>query len=406
MVKINSNRLSVKIKPSNFWVVLLITFTIYSFRIGTFGIPFCWILFFLTLVWIVITRKASYSYLSAISMISIEAWCVLGVWGTCSLLWIDKTGNELNNIFYDYFIALVVFIFSIYTLKSKVLQKIYLYFCVLSIPIAVMGWITAFTGYYFNATYESYFHTLNFLGLHRPNTIFYNVNDHAVFMFFSLIILFLFTETNKHRMFIRAGGLWLYGANILFVDSRGVELAIIVFIILYYIKSKRMKWLYKIFLLLIGVGFLCICYEDLLSLSIFNEGVNDKGRLLIWLVSLRNLSESFFLGVGPGNISISNAADGIIAVTDCHNFFLEILCDYGIIGGITILIWYISMLSTAWKYTKIDNKATIIWCALLSFIVISIVSSSLIGKNWFAGVVGILIAQLSQLEKSRNVIVN
>ena len=325
-------------------------------------------------------------------------WITISIWGIVSFLWINRTGNEWNMISYDVAWATIGIVFSIFCLNERYKERILKYFCIFSGMIGLMGIYTAFTGYYFNLTYTSYLYRRNFLNLYRPNGIFYNINDHAVFMFMSLVILYLLTEEYSKKGSWRILGTIIFGANILLVDSRGVELAAIVFIMLYYLNTKQIRLVWKLVMGSIVCVFILINYSSIMQLDIFNSGLNDSGRFTIMAMSLSSLSKTLFMGVGPGNIAAVNAMSFSELTVAPHNFFLEIFCDYGFVGLISILVWFIGMFMCAYRYSKRDPGRLIIWVALIAFIPVSIVSSSLIGKSWVACFFCILVAYLNSLE--------
>lgn len=387
------------ISPKCILIAILVAISIYAWHPNFLGgIPLYKILFPLCFIGMIVTKKVNKRNIGSNLKRTSYCWLVISLWGIISLLWINHTGNEWTVISYDINWILIGVCFSIFCLRERYRERLLKYFCILAGIISIMGLFTAFTGFYFNETYESYYRVRNFLNLYRPNTIFYNVNDNAVFMFLSIIILFIATEKKNRGSFWRSVGLVLFGSNIILVDSRGVELGLMIFLSMYLFTTKKIKMFHKVLIITIILLFSFFNLDTILSLDIFSSGIEDSGRLAITAMCLSSLASTNYLGVGPGNIASVNETLFSATTVDPHNFFIEILCDYGVVGFISIVIWFVGNLICAYKMTKYDGRGIIIWIALISFLPISIVSSSLIGKSWVACFFGILVACLNTLE--------
>lgn len=217
-------------------------------------------------------------------------------------------------------------------------------------------------------------------------------------MFLSIVVLFLATEKKNKGIFWRIIGMMLFCSNIILVDSRGVELGLMLFLTIYLFSTRKVRWYYKAVIIIAVVLFVVFNFDLILNLDIFSSGMSDSGRFSILTMCMSSLKRSNFLGVGPGNIASVNDYYFSAETVAPHNFFIEILCDYGIVGSISIVVWFIGNLSCAWRMSKYDGRALIIWIALISFFPISIVSSSLIGKSWVACFFGIIAACLNSIE--------
>ena len=380
--------------PTRILIYILVALVVYAWHpnfIG--GVSVYKLLFPLCFIWLLFTKKIK--NIGTNLRRTCCCWLIITLWGVFSFSWSYHTGNEWSYISYNICWILIGLCFSIFSINECHRYLILKCFCVYAGVLGIAGLFTAFTGFYFNETHESYYYMRNFLNLYRPNSIFYNVNDHAVFMFFSIIVLFLATE-KQNSIKSRIVGLILFCSNIILVDSRGVELALLVFFVLYFYKTKKIKIYYKISILGFIILFSLINLPLILNLGIFSDGISDAGRVNIILMCLSSLAHTYFLGVGPGNIAYVNEfyfpSAGTVAP---HNFFLEIFCDYGFVGLISILVWYFGFFFHAYKKSKYNNNALIVWISLVSFLPISVVSSSLMGKSWVACYFGILTATLN-----------
>lgn len=386
-------------RPYSVWLLILVFFSIYAWKINIFGEVALYKMIYPALfVFFLIQKKFNKNTVGKNLRVSTYCWSTILLWGLFSLLWININGTEFNYLSYDLCWICITLCFSYYALTKRNRERLMIYFCGFALVIGLMGIYTSFTGYYFNDTHASYHHIKNFLGLYRPNGVFFNINDNAVFMFFSIVLIFLLTENKKNSLFWRSLGLAIFGGNILLVDSRGVELGLLIFLILYLFKTKKIKKIYKIIMIMGMILFSAFSLDSIMNLGLFDEGLQDSGRLSIIEMSFFSLSKTNFMGVGPGNIASINASLFSAETVAPHNFFIEVFCDYGIIGLIALVIWFASNLKCTIRMMRYDNRALVIWASWIAFLVISIVSSSLIGKSWVACYFGIMVAYLNSIE--------
>lgn len=396
-----ANTRTIKINLSYVWIAILILFSIFPYKIHFFkDIPLYRILYVLTFIFMLISKKYKFKSKSINKSlkVTIFSWTVLAIWGIISLIWITKTGNEFNYISYDLIWVIISLCFSKYMKIEIKRNKILFYYCIIASILALMGLYTGITGHYFNDTHISYHYNLNMFGLYKPNTIFYNINDNAVFMFSSIIILFLYTEKKKNNL-VRIIGTILFTSNIILVDSRGIELALIIFLTIYFISTRSISLNKKIQIFILAFIVILVFSNKIFNLSIFKSGLSDNARISIINMSLKSLEHTNYLGVGPGNISMVNSMFNNAETYDTHNFFLEIFCDYGIIGAISIIVWYAVLLKTSYIYRKSEKDATIIFALLISMLCAFVVSSSLIGKSWIVCFFGIIVSILNNIEE-------
>jgi len=115
-----------------------------------------------------------------------------------------------------------------------------------------------------------------------------------------------------------------------------------------------------------GVG---VSWEHLRDPSSF------RLRWSYWKVGLNMWKSNFLTGVGLGNFALAyphyqylGAGD----VKECHNGYLQILCETGIVGGIFFLAFVITLLYKIWKglRDKKGNFYTIAWSiGILGFLI-------------------------------------
>lgn len=379
-----------------FCLVMVIDYSIPGMRIIKAYRLVSVVICFLAIWYVVINpnRKKGHSLKFSIIMWSIiVCGCVISMIGTASF--------QMNNVEYlmCYLYYPIVFGALAYNFRNKTSARNMLaaYYTV-SIGIAILGYYETFTGDIIHVTPGAYVHLRNFLGLHLPNTIFYNINDNAVFMMMSLIVAYIFSEYVKHGTIIKLIALILYGGNIVFVDSRGAEMALAAFLLLYYlIRYRAGKKILVVGILAISGA---VLYPFIMQFSVFSEGISNTGRSLIWMTTARNIMKHPFIGVGPGNIVDYNRMMGTSGIVYAvHNYLLEIMADLGVIVAIVWCVWFGILLFKAYQIRRV-NTSLVVLCGLIAFVPMSIVCSSLIEKHWPILFFGILVTQLNMDEKN------
>lgn len=373
---------------------LLIGFSIYAWKIPSVEIPvykpICIVVFCIVVFYVFATKENRFIYSPL--QVTYICWGLVLTWGIILIPFTFQLGVNMDSITYIMAFIAMAGVFSYYSIIDGGIQRLLLCYIILSGAIGILGWYEAITGNIINITPGSYYYKTNFLGLHYPNTIFYNINDNAVFMTMSLFIAWLYTYQLKHRVWIRIVALIVYGGNIVLVDSRGALLAMVAFFIIQTLETKNAKKILPLVLVL-GVGLIAFS-----NVSLFAEGMKETGRSLIWENTINNIKSSSFLGVGAGNIVYANRLSLISPVADVHNFFLELLADYGFIGFFSVILWYCILLVICLKGNRLYPECRMIFNILICFLPLSIVSSSLIGKSWTICFFSILISYLNYIQ--------
>ena len=133
-----------------------------------------------------------------------------------------------------------------------------------------------------------------------------------------------------------------------------------------------------------------------LSLILRSEFLDDGGRWGIWVMSLRTLASTYFLGVGPGEIAWVNLDQNVFADTYAvHNFILELFCDYGIIGFSALMVWLVYLIRKGFEMfeREIDYKML---PAIIAFLLSSITCSSIIGKGFTLFFFAVIVAEMNR----------
>ena len=319
---------------------------------------------------------------------------IMLLWGLFLSMYYGISSENVYNLIW--LLSLIIVPVCISSFFKNENQRLYIYqiLIFLTIAIAVSGVYESLTGHFYPLTKEKYAVRLNSFGLYRPNTIFYNTNDNAIFFFICIVFAYMYPHQRYESKYIRMASLFLFAFNIWMVDSRGAELAFVMFLLIYYYLTlnKKLRWLLAF--ITIPILFIWLPYV------IQDEFFDMSDRLPIWLNSYNHLKDTDFIGVGPGMISAYNELhySGLTEVSDVHNFFLELFCDYGIVAIVTIPIWYFSYLRYCLKNKNFECFPQIL-STLVALLLASITCSSLVGKSMIILLFGIILSEIKRSER-------
>ena len=381
----------------------LVFISVYSLKIPKTKISFYSIVFPILGFLIILTvykRHSSNLIFGTCIKRTYSAWSVILIWGTL-LSFINDLGSIASEyLVYDFCFIMIVLCFAFFSENDCGETYLIKSFFIISLVIGLSGVYEAFTGNYYHITRESLLFMRNSFGLYKPNTIFYNINDSSTFMCLALIISFLYSEKTNKKYLIQIIALIVFGCNIVMTESRGGEFGAIIFLCIYFnhiINKSSRKTITFIFMIL---PIVIMGGVWLISLIDFSDLSEWGGRKELWIISYNNLKKTFYLGVGPGNtVALNESFGGVNGVAAVHNFFLEMLCDYGIFGFMALIIWYYKNMKMASQIIKSNSGSMIPFCGFISFIPMSVSSSSLIGKVWIIPFFSLLLIEIDKSHK-------
>lgn len=212
--------------------------------------------------------------------------------------------------------------------KKSVFDAFSLSFQVVSLSLSIM-FIVIGDQYTQAYNYES--------GLERSTWIDPNYFSCVVGMGAMISLCELFTSSTKPLKKILDGvviGFSLY--TMVSVASRGGLLAIVVGSVILLVFSKT-KWIYKVLVLILSVGFVWWMYTssvfDLLAYRIAEDDKGGSGRLGIWELKLTTFINeghvfNYLFGIGFDN----TLTLGTPTKRGVHNDFIAFLIEYGLMG--------------------------------------------------------------------------
>ena len=196
----------------------------------------------------------------------------------------------------------------------------------------------------------------NYIVRQYASATFYNYNGYVTYICYCLPFLFSlgnrWTKGIKQIIAVFPIVLVLY-VFILNASRGGIIGFIIYFVVFSYYRLSKAKLSVKVtfMFLLIGVLFLFANFWDLMSVYLEHRLTSDgmsSSRFQIWSCCWQALKETAFIGCGIGGvISALTAQHAHIPLP--HNFFIEVLLEFGIF----IFIWLIVLI---WKTIRLGRN--------------------------------------------------
>jgi len=317
-----------------------------------------------------------------------------------SLAWSASLTLAVRNILFLLMGISVIFFSIYYFRKIEDLQRVqWIWFGVFSI-LVILGFWEHLSGQHL--TTSIFYLSTNENIIFIPTGVFHNPNDYASFLVLSIPFVISLFRDEKRILFrflgmeIVAGAIYLIVVTGSRANILAVLLELTIFLLLINIKQKIKLVIILIVCLLILLIILSVPIKVFLSQmmgqigSIANQTEFKIGSISVRLNLIRNglsfLRSKAGFGVGAGNFEyyMSNFAiydtKGII---NSHNWWLEILVNYGIFVFVGYMIFYLSIIRKLRKiyYEKLSRNEKIICegllISLIGFFIASLSSSSM-----------------------------
>ena len=332
----------------------------------------------------------------------------LGLWlcyAFLSLAWAIAKYDGIKNLFFLFNGISMIFFIIHYFRDLNQLKRLYYLWLLIYAALLLVGIWEVTTGNHLKTSALS--QETRLWVLFVPTTVFTNQNDYAAYIIISLPMILSLIRYYS-RWTIRVLGIILFIAGLwLLIEtvSRSCYIAFIMGMTFWFLFLLRLKIKFKLLALTVSIVVIGIVafpiqtryfldkveiqlasLPSTIILSESNEAQGIRARLIKNALYFFALSAGF--GVGAGNIDyyIKNyqvypASDH----TNVHNWWIEILANYGVFIFIGYLIFYFSLLYKLWKaYNKQINKTEKMLCegilvGLICFFMAAISSSSIIG---------------------------
>ncbi|WP_146809465.1 O-antigen ligase family protein [Aneurinibacillus danicus] len=286
------------------------------------------------------------------------------LYGICSLLWGRDIGEGIQYLFLLTSMFVLIWTINRFFLSLKGLFLLVELFIGTFFIIIVLGIYEMITGVHYK---RSSLNELEVDGYWGITSVFHNQNDFATYLILNLPLLFLYTFSYERKigrklfvMVVSLSGVFC----LFYTASRANILAFIIFLLCSACYSVVRKPTLGKILIMFGLPLLLIANIDrlLILLSmVLPEGAYNKISSMIlffdpsqavesdssfgtrdelWNAGLDYLQNSFFLGIGAGQVEVYNAQNGF-PVHNIHNWWLEVLVNF----GLPIFLLYVSMYS-------------------------------------------------------------
>lgn len=235
---------------------------------------------------------------------------------------------------------------------------------------------------------------------------FYNPNNYSFFLSVCFPVVFYWIE--RLGKFYKIIGIFMFLSTFFIIYSNGSRISLLVLIILLlFALIKMSKSQIKILLPIFIIGMFCILYFydyilafiELLTVDNTDESLNIRSYLYD---SALNISLNYPFGVGPGNLEEFMPILG----ANVHNFWLEILVNYGFIVFLGIILFFATTLYRIVKVRHIKELRPVlkpVFLSILIFIPTSIAPSSIFtfGITWF--IFGIMVVSTNLIKKYQKI---
>jgi len=316
-----------------------------------------------------------------------------------TLVWAYSKTKALENIYFLFVGFSLIFLIVLYFKKIKDLKNLYILWMIILVSFVGIGLLEMFTGYRLQSS--GYFGTIWANKMIWPTAVFHNTNDFASFLVLSIPFIWVWLKYGKGKILKWSTGIILFTCVFFLLIKTSSRLNFfavcleIIFIFFYLLNiNKKIK-------IIIILGFILILiftiypqffsnpsnfFKNLLTYQNYSSSIASRGNII--KNSLYSLVDSFGFGVGAGNIEYYIARFAkypiIGGILIPHNWWIEILADYGILIFIGYLLFYFNLIYSLWKiWYKINKRQEKMICealliALVGFLLSSIGPSSMI----------------------------
>lgn len=317
-----------------------------------------------------------------------------------SILWVKDYGSWFKNVFFLAFGAIEVLLYSKYFRRIDSIKNVTLFFCFGILIQALIGWYEVFTKNYLFLEMD-YGQTLYYVdGTSRiPIAMHHNPNNYATLMFAGVCVSFFQMSVSKKKIakVFFAIALCQFIALLILTQSRANILALIATSFLYLFFRYKKKFVFftlTIIILLFAISYTRNYIFDRISGLFSSKDLGDSQSDLIRMNLIKNalyfVGRTFGMGVGAGQSEYWMENYPVFYtynVTNIHNWWIELLANYGLIIFFGYLFIYISVFLTFFKQRKNNNPkqkrmCLFLSCFLVGYIISCISPSSMMSIEW------------------------
>lgn len=397
---------------------LIIIFSFFGgyIGIGSFAGYKMWIIIYLFMVTIMALSLKKIKYLkTSTKNFTFKVFVIWGAYGVLSLLWCIDRGLAIKNIYYV-FIALILISGCIGNFKNyDELNKFNQILKIMIFISMIIGIWESVTGNHLYLSAANYASKPEYR--FTPTGFQVNTNDYATLLTIYMPIILISFKKNKRNL-IDVSLIGIYTYLLLMTNSRANQIAFIIGVLTYFLLMNTRKKLKYIYITLISViiVFMLIpgSFSETFSQFEYNVksdiGTNsDRTRINLIKNGCLMLEDNYLLGVGAGNIEANmpnySSYNYVGSIKNMHNFWMEILVDYGVIIFIIFISWYYSVirkLFTAYKDLNLKQykrMISLMITSMIMFIISSMSSSSIMSGVYIWIYFGYILTFINIYEK-------
>lgn len=310
----------------------------------------------------------------------------------------DYVGWIKSVYFLGIGILLIIIMITLLKTKYDILKTLKI-FSFMIIIHNFIGWYEINTGNYIFLTdgiskIDYYLHQY-------PVSMFGNTNNYAVFLMFSIFILYICIINTKKKLFklIYIGSTISSVILLFYTESRASILGLVIALITFTLNSFKKSEIRKILFVLLPISAIFLILNPSIIANVYNTIVDDFNdqsssnfiRMNLLINGIQILFSTYGFGTGAGNIEYWMFNYGELptaGITNIHNWWGEILVGYGVVIFIFYCIFYFKLFKALKKKfkqarDKVDQSISLGLVSIMTgFIVASVSASSNIGSEW------------------------
>jgi O-antigen ligase len=272
-------------------------------------------------------------------------WMLLLVWG---IYIVYRTPKLSVGIVYYFGVLLAPFLlFTIIQNFSINLRNIYIFFVYLFISGIILGILTFYV-----------LTLVNFDMTIRISSLFWNdrnILSSYYMILFMFCLSFIIHNVNPRAKIFHFGVLGVLAMSLFLIQTRGVWLALLFSIAVFFIKRPKVIIIASIIILLLAVIFRDIIMTRYLSVVNFGTDLSSLGRLQAWIASIVLIKDSLLIGYWFDSfLDLRDNAYSLylVPVIHSHNTYLRSILETGLIGSILYFSFFFRALYYSVKLKK------------------------------------------------------
>lgn len=320
-------------------------------------------------------------------------------WALISFSWVNDKLLAAKFTFIYFIMFLFLWLIIFYNRNKDIFKTTLKILFFMSLIALIVGTLEVFTDFRLPASPYSDLNEYDIDAIQilsaTPTSFFGNPNNYATFLVFFLpFILFGFQYSLRRKEKIGFFSLAiLIAINIIMTDSKINILALLFVVLIYLLFSLIRKFslnkiikIFPLFLIMIFMTFFIVNSNDFLKTryertfhavdAVFSgrysfhggDSISIRMTILKEITSPPSIANLLF-GFGVGNsrdyLEQQNIPHGIV---DPHNWWLEILGDFGLILFFGYLIFFVFLLKSLWKIIKRRENPFIVYISSSCFV--------------------------------------